>query len=132
MLMEVNTIFYFVFTLTEVDNFPKTFMMPSITFSRSCRSTLNGVCAASGKAGALLGSIIFLPVATRLGDDKVMIACSMISIIAAFMTLYLKDSVEMPTKRVSSEVHLLSVGSTDSEAPKLVKLKSMASIFDHI
>jgi len=110
-----------------------TFMMPSITFSRSCRSTLNGVCAASGKVGALLGSIIFLPVATQLGDDKVMIACSVISIIAACMTLYLKDSVkEMPAKRVSSEAQLLSVDSTDSETPKLVKLKSMASIFDHI
>ena len=108
-------------------------MMPSITFSRSCRSTLNGVCAASGKVGALLGSIIFLPVATQLGDYKVMIACSVISIIAACMTLYLKYSVkEMPAKRVSSEAQLLSVDYTDSETPKLVKLKSMASIFDHI
>ena len=33
-----------------------TFLLPSITFQPPCRSTLNGVCAACGKAGALIGT----------------------------------------------------------------------------
>ncbi|KAL3793335.1 hypothetical protein HJC23_003845 [Cyclotella cryptica] len=108
-----------------------TFMMPSITFSRPCRSTLNGICAASGKAGALLGSIIFLPLATWLGNDKVMIACSSVSVIAAVMTLFLEDSSgELPIKKISSEAHLLTLSDEDDQVPKLIKTGSMPCIFD--
>lgn len=32
-----------------------TFIQPSVTYSKSCRSTLNGVSAAAGKLGALVG-----------------------------------------------------------------------------
>ena len=105
--------------------------MPSITFSRPCRSTLNGICAASGKVGALLGSIIFLPLATWLGNDKVMIVCSSVSVIAAFMTLSLEDSAgEKTIKKISSEAHLLALTVEDEQVPKLIKTGSMPCIFD--
>lgn len=106
-------------------------MMPSITFSRPCRSTLNGICAASGKLGALLGSVIFLPLARWLGNDRVMLICAVVSGVAAIMTMALEESPEHPDiKRVSSEGTLLSLGTKDNEAHTLVKTGSMACIFD--
>jgi Na+/melibiose symporter-like transporter len=61
-------------------------MIPSMTFSRACRSTLNGVCAACGKVGALLGTMLFVPVAARFGDELVMISCAVISILGFALT----------------------------------------------
>ena len=60
-----------------------TFMLPSMTFSHSSRSTLNGVCAALGKAGALLGALLFKPASQRFGDPTVLIICSFISVVSA-------------------------------------------------
>lgn len=65
-----------------------TFMLPSLTFSPDCRSTLNGISAASGKAGALIGSIMFEPVTAKYGDATVMSLCAVISILAGVITLY--------------------------------------------
>lgn len=63
-----------------------TFMLPSLTFSPDCRSTLNGISAASGKAGALLGSIVFEPLADKYGDGTVMFLCALTSILGAILT----------------------------------------------
>lgn len=63
-----------------------TFLLPSITYSPSCRSSLNGISAASGKAGALLGATLFEPLADDLGDDRVMIICAGVSVLALILT----------------------------------------------
>jgi len=63
-----------------------TYMLPSMTFSRSCRSTLNGVCAACGKVGALLGTLLFVSAADRYGDDFVMLCCAGMSMVGLFIT----------------------------------------------
>lgn len=63
-----------------------TFMLPSLTFSPDCRSTLNGISAASGKAGALLGSIVFEPLADKYGDGTVMFLCAITSVLGATLT----------------------------------------------
>ena len=63
-----------------------TFMMPSITFSPECRSTLNGIAAASGKAGALVGSLMFDPISNKYGDAVVMFLCALTSIFAGVIT----------------------------------------------
>mmetsp|Transcript_1949 Transcript_1949/g.2910 ORF Transcript_1949/g.2910 Transcript_1949/m.2910 type:complete len:122 (+) Transcript_1949:1-366(+) len=63
-----------------------TFMLPSITFSPECRSTLNGISAASGKAGALVGSIMFSPIASKYGDPTVMLLCALTSIFGGIIT----------------------------------------------
>jgi len=65
-----------------------TFMLPSITFSPDCRSTLNGISAASGKAGALLGSIMFEPIANKYGDAMVMFLCALTSVCGGVITAY--------------------------------------------
>lgn len=64
-----------------------TFMLPSITFSPECRSTLNGICAASGKAGALIGSMMFAPISDKYGDAAVMCACACTSVFAGIITI---------------------------------------------
>mmetsp|Transcript_9554 Transcript_9554/g.20511 ORF Transcript_9554/g.20511 Transcript_9554/m.20511 type:complete len:789 (+) Transcript_9554:28-2394(+) len=63
-----------------------TFLLPSVTYSHDCRSTLNGISAAAGKAGALLGASVFEPTADALGDGAVMLICSGISVVALLLT----------------------------------------------
>jgi len=63
-----------------------TFLLPSVTYSHNCRSTLNGISAAAGKMGALLGASVFEPAADILGDGSVMIICSGISVVALILT----------------------------------------------
>jgi len=64
-----------------------TFLLPSMTFSRSCRSTLNGICAACGKTGALLGSIIFVTFAQSFGHCATFCACALLAFIGCLLTL---------------------------------------------
>lgn len=59
-----------------------TFLLPSVTYSEECRSTLNGICAAFGKIGALLGASIFAPVSDTFGESVVMVACGCVSLVA--------------------------------------------------
>lgn len=66
-----------------------TFLLPSLTYSKECRTTLNGISAACGKAGALVGASMFEPLADSLGDGSVMLICAYISLIAAILTLSL-------------------------------------------
>jgi PHS family inorganic phosphate transporter-like MFS transporter len=63
-----------------------TFTLPSIVYSPECRSTLNGLSAAAGKLGALVGATLFAPAADSFGDATVMLICSGIAIAAFVMT----------------------------------------------
>jgi PHS family inorganic phosphate transporter-like MFS transporter len=63
-----------------------TFILPSLTYSPECRSTLNGISAASGKLGALLGATLFAPAADEWGAGNVMIICSGVAIVAFIIT----------------------------------------------
>ncbi|KAI2507456.1 sugar transporter [Fragilaria crotonensis] len=63
-----------------------TFVFPSLIYSHDCRSTLNGISAAAGKAGALVGATLFAPAAASFGDDKVMLICAGVSIVAFGLT----------------------------------------------
>jgi PHS family inorganic phosphate transporter-like MFS transporter len=49
------------------------YWFPSLVYSPECRSTLNGISAAVGKAGARFGATLFEPAARDFGDDKVML-----------------------------------------------------------
>lgn len=138
--LELLTLYGLTFFFSNYGPNTTTFMLPSITFSRPCRSTLNGICAASGKVGALFGSIVFLPLAQWLGNDKVMLACAVVSLIAAAMTMFLDDTAVSPNgkgvPRISSEAHVLSLASAEDETstepiPKMIHVASMATFLDH-
>ena len=64
-----------------------TYMLPSMTFSPPCRSTLNGVCAACGKVGALMGAALFLPASHSIGQGTVFLLCSFLSFIGAVTSM---------------------------------------------
>lgn len=63
-----------------------TFILPSLLYSPECRSTWNGISAASGKLGALLGATMFEPAAEKWGDSSVMMICASLAIFAFFLT----------------------------------------------
>lgn len=65
-----------------------TFMLPSMTFSRACRSTLNGVSAACGKAGALIGATAFVSACHHYGQETVFLFCALLSFAGCFLTLF--------------------------------------------
>jgi MFS transporter, PHS family, inorganic phosphate transporter len=64
-----------------------TFVLPSMVFSPSCRSTLNGISAAAGKFGAWVGASLFEPAADSFGDAAVMIICAVAALLAFQLTL---------------------------------------------
>ena len=63
-----------------------TFLLPSVTYSEDCRSTLNGMSAAAGKLGALVGASLFAPAADMWGVNIVMICCACVSLVACGLT----------------------------------------------
>lgn len=65
-----------------------TFLLPSVTYSKNCRSTLNGLSAAAGKLGALCGSAAFAPAAEELGESSVMVFCGCVSLLALILTKF--------------------------------------------
>ena len=64
-----------------------TFMLPSMTFSKACRSTLNGICAACGKAGALIGATVFVAAHHQYGAQVVFFSCSLLAFAGCLLTL---------------------------------------------
>jgi PHS family inorganic phosphate transporter-like MFS transporter len=63
-----------------------TFLLPSVTYLKECRSTLNGLSAAAGKLGALVGASAFEPAADRWGESSVMITCAIVSLFGFILT----------------------------------------------
>lgn len=63
-----------------------TFLLPSVTYSEECRSTLNGFSAAAGKMGALVGASVFAPAAEEYGESTVMVFCACVSLVAWGLT----------------------------------------------
>lgn len=68
-----------------------TFVLPSMTYSPKCRSTLNGVSAAAGKLGAFLGATMFEPLSESMGNDTIMIFCGVIALVSFLITLWSID-----------------------------------------
>lgn len=77
--------FYYPFCAEVLQN-TTTFVLPSLIYSAECRSTFNGISAAAGKTGALVGATVFAPAADAFGDASVMIICSVVAILAFILT----------------------------------------------
>jgi len=65
-----------------------TFILPSETFPYEVRSTLNGFSAACGKAGAVVGSAAFAPIASSYGNGAAMGACAVCAVVGFFLTMF--------------------------------------------
>jgi PHS family inorganic phosphate transporter-like MFS transporter len=80
-----------------------TFVLPSLVYSENCRTTFNGLSAAAGKLGALVGASLFDPAAERLGDASVMLICSSISVFALIMTKLFVPTTDVQRDREEEE-----------------------------
>lgn len=63
-----------------------TFILPAETFPAEVRSTMNGFSAACGKAGAVLGSSAFKPLADSAGTGAAMGVCAACSVAGFLLT----------------------------------------------
>jgi Na+/melibiose symporter-like transporter len=107
----------------------QTFMLPSITFSRPIRSTLNGICAASGKIGALLGALLFLPLATWVGDAQVIKLCACVSLIGAILTFFFTgDGIDDDNNSDEGRVEGDDGGDGECQDDELTRLNSVANL----
>jgi PHS family inorganic phosphate transporter-like MFS transporter len=107
-----------------------TFLLPSMTYSQPCRSTLNGLCAACGKAGALLGASVFAIAEERFGHTLVFGACGFVSLIGAVLTWYCVSSdvgAPAPHTLVSTTV---PVETDDPGRLPMKTIWSQPSLFD--
>lgn len=69
-----------------------TFILPAESFPVEVRSTLNGFSAACGKAGAVVGSAAFKPVADSLGNGAAMGLCAGCSVLGFIVTaIFVED-----------------------------------------
>lgn len=104
-------------------------MLPSITFSRPIRSTLNGICAASGKIGALLGALLFLPLATWVGDAQVIKLCACVSLIGAILTFFFTgDGIDDDNNNDEGRVEGGDGGDGECQDDELTRLNSVANL----
>lgn len=100
-----------------------TFLLPAMTFSRNCRATLNGVCAACGKVGALLGASIFVMAVQQFGEPVVFACCAVLSIIGLVITLVcVEEGVDTENQNDEKE---------NDAAPAMRPSFSMPSLFDY-
>ncbi|CAM9942332.1 unnamed protein product, partial [Phaeothamnion confervicola] len=64
-----------------------TFIIPSLTYPMENRASLNGISAAAGKAGALVGSLAFEPLSSSVGVSGIFFICGLIAATAAIATV---------------------------------------------
>jgi PHS family inorganic phosphate transporter-like MFS transporter len=110
-----------------------TYLLPSMTFSKGCRSTLNGVCAACGKVGALIGTMIFAGATQRFGEEVVFLVCAVVSFVGCIITLLCvsaqvgnNDSEEVDLRKVQRPVLVVRL----DNVPMKVVISS-PSLFDY-
>jgi PHS family inorganic phosphate transporter-like MFS transporter len=89
-----------------------TFILPSETFPRDVRTSLNGFCAAAGKFGAALGSACFKPLADSYGASAAFYMCAACAALGFFLTIYfvedsrglgMEEGPEAPDERLEHD-----------------------------
>jgi len=65
-----------------------TFILPSESFPFEIRSSLNGFCAAMGKAGATLGAACFKPIVNAGGTETAFLLCALCAVFGVLLTSF--------------------------------------------
>jgi len=78
-------VFMYALTFLLVDFGPNTttFVIAATVFPTKARATCAGISAAMGKAGAVLGGMLFKPLAMEYGIKTVFLSCAVVSIVGA-------------------------------------------------
>ena len=70
-----------------------TYILPAETFPKDIRSTFNGISAACGKAGAVVGAYVFGPLAAATSYNFVFYSCAAIALLGAVISyVYIDDA----------------------------------------
>jgi MFS transporter, PHS family, inorganic phosphate transporter len=69
-----------------------TFVIPAEVFPSRVRATAHGVSAAVGKLGAILASLVFVEVASKIGTDKVLLIFMAVSLAGIPFTLLIPET----------------------------------------
>lgn len=76
-----------------------TFTLPATMYPKEIRSTMNGVSAAMGKLGAVVGVYIFSNLASVVDFEVIMGLCTGVAALGAYITWYYLDAEEDTVKR---------------------------------
>ena len=95
-----------------------TYVLPASVYEKEVRATMNGVSAAAGKLGAVVGAYFFGAVASIIGYPAVMVMCSALSLVGAIIThYYIADGLDDDTHLKKGLLDLdSSSSSTKSDA----------------
>ena len=93
-------------------------------YSPECRSTWNGISAASGKLGALLGATLFEPAADEWGDPSVMKICSGLAISAFGLTYWFVPTTESENEETPAQPVATSEEVVEEEEQEVVIAES--------
>lgn len=96
-----------------------TFILPAEVYPKYQRATFNGISAACGKLGAVIGAYVFGPIADLVGYEAIMFSCAVLAILGALISHYFifdEESFDLGSsihgsRRSSVNSQRLSVGS---------------------
>merc|ERR1712217_452650 len=91
-----------------------TFILPSETFAFEVRSTLNGLCATCGKAGATLGAACFKPISNSMGIGVAFYLCAACSLAGVIVTVFFVED-----RRGGDMAGLSFLSTGESRAPEV-------------
>lgn len=102
-----------------------TYVLPASVYEKDVRATMNGVSAASGKLGAVVGAYFFGAVAGEVGYPAVMVVCAFLSLVGAVVTHYfiadgLDDDTHHTMRRGLLEVNEGEDGSLHNDTKIIV------------
>ncbi|KAF4659166.1 hypothetical protein FOL47_007695 [Perkinsus chesapeaki] len=107
-----------------------TYIIPSETFPVQIRTTCHGICAASGKVGAVVGAYFFPVVQSSLGVPSVLVICSVIAVLGLVCTLKLVTDTPIRLDTSTSTLSTIEMGNFQGlrERPggKYVRLSSLS------
>eukprot|EP00605_Chrysophyceae_sp_TOSAG23-4_P000959 GSChrysophyteH1.ASY1.ANO1.1059.1 assembled CDS len=82
------------------------YLIPSETFPKSIRATCNGISAASGKLGAVLGAYLFGPLADLTSFSFVFFFCCSLALAGAAITHYFIDEKSLTDRVIDEDLGL--------------------------
>jgi PHS family inorganic phosphate transporter-like MFS transporter len=96
-----TTFCFLTFTLNFGPNVT-TFVLPQETFPVEVRSTFNGFSAALAKLGAVVGVVVYGPLAEIMGLPLTLVVCAIVSLLGGVITyFFINDQVKMDDKQLS-------------------------------
>uniref|UniRef100_A0A7S4DKH5 Major facilitator superfamily (MFS) profile domain-containing protein n=3 Tax=Lotharella globosa TaxID=91324 RepID=A0A7S4DKH5_9EUKA len=97
-----------------------TFILPAEVYPPKVRSTMNGISAALGKVGAIIGTFIYQPIYDEHGIPVLMVVAGCISLIGAALSFWtIKPSKEHTGEDDTREYNTVSVEDNTDEVGHL-------------